>query len=215
MTDSVQKETADGYDKVAANYAKQYQHELDYKAFDRKMLQLLTEKVADNGQICDMGCGPGQIAAYLHSIGADACGIDLSEQMVIEAGKLNPEIPFQQGNMLKLEKVADNSFAGIAAFYCIIHIPYDRVVDALKELRRVLKPGGHLLLTFHIGDEVRHLDTWFEHPVNVDFRFFEVEHMKDYLQSAGFTLAEIIERENYPEEVETRRAYLFAKKDRE
>lgn len=210
MDDNFQRDTADGYDKVATHYAGKYQHELDYKAFDRKMLQLLAEKVGDSGQICDMGCGPGQIASYLHSIGADVSGIDLSEQMVIEAGKLNPEITFQQGNMLNLNKVADNKFAGIAAFYCIIHIPYDRVVDALKELRRVLKPGGHLLLTFHIGDEIRHIESWFEEDVNVDFRFFEVAHMKDYLQLAGFTLAEIIERENYPEEVATRRAYFFA-----
>ena len=215
MSDSIQKNTAESYDKVASQYAGQFQHELDYKAFDRKMLQLLAEKVGDGGQICDMGCGPGQIANYLHSIGANACGIDLSEQMVIQAQKLNPEIPFQQGDMLNLNEVADNTFAGIAAFYCIIHIPYDRVVDALKELRRVLKPGGHLLLTFHIGDELRHLDSWFEQAVNVDFRFFEVDHMKDYLQTAGFTLAEVIEREAYPEEVDTRRAYFFAKKDTE
>lgn len=212
MDDNFQKNTADSYDKVATNYTEKLHDELDYKAFDRKMLQLLAEKVGDSGQICDMGCGPGQIASYLQTIGADVSGIDLSEQMVLEAGKLNPEITFQQGDMLNLNKVADDTFAGMAAFYCIIHIPYDKVVDALKELRRVLKPGGHLLLTFHIGDEIRHLDTWFEKSVNVDFRFFEVQHMKEYLESAGFTLAEVIERENYPEEVATRRGYLFAQK---
>jgi len=211
MSDSFQKDTADAYDKVANHYAEKYQHELNYKAFDRKMLQLLAEKVGDAGQICDMGCGPGQIAAYLHQQGVDVSGIDLSEQMAIEAGRLNPEIIFQQGNMLNLDKVADNTFAGIAAFYSIIHVPYDRVVDALKELRRVLKPGGHLLLAFHIGDEIRHSDSWFEQVVNLDFRFFEVAHMKDYLQTAGFTLAEVIEREAYPEEVQTRRGYLFAR----
>ena len=45
--------------------------------------------------------------------------------------------------MLALE-IADETFAGIAAFYSIIHIPRTDVVRALTELRRVLKPCGLL-----------------------------------------------------------------------
>jgi ubiquinone/menaquinone biosynthesis C-methylase UbiE len=212
MSDSFQQDTADSYNKVASDYAQQFQHELDHKAFDRKMLELLHEKVGQSGAICDMGCGPGQIAAYLHGLGADVCGIDLSEQMIAEAQKLHPAITFQQGTMLHLDKVADYSFGGIAAFYCIIHIPPEQVVTALKEFYRVLKAGGHLLLTFHIGTETRHFDTWFEQDVNVDFRFYEVQQMKEFLLAAGFSLAEIIQREPYPEEAQTHRAYLFAQK---
>ncbi|MCB8961560.1 MAG: hypothetical protein H6651_14675 [Ardenticatenales bacterium] len=50
--------------------------------------------------------------------------------------------------MLPLTGVASASFAGIAAFYSIIHIPRPQVVQALRELRRILLPGGTLLLTF-------------------------------------------------------------------
>ncbi len=111
------------YDRVAAEYAQQFRDEMDKKPFDRKMLDWLAEKVDGLGMVCDMGCGPGQIACYLHGRGVKACGVDLSSEMVRHAQQLNPEIPFQQGDMLALTDVADNSHGGIAAFYSIIHVP--------------------------------------------------------------------------------------------
>jgi SAM-dependent methyltransferase len=212
VDDSFASSTASSYDKVAAAYADKFQHELKAKPFDRKMLALLVEKTGGRGPLCDLGCGPGQVAAYLHQLGTDVIGIDLSPEMVRQAGKLYPEIPFRAGNMLTLDGIEDRAFAGIAAFYSIIHIPREQVVTALEAMRRVLQNQGKLLLTFHIGDEVRHLETWFEKPVALDFIFFEVQEMKGYLQSAGFILEEVITREAYPSEVQTRRAYLFAAK---
>ncbi len=131
---------------------------MDKKPFDRKMLDWLAEKVDGLGMVCDMGCGPGQIACYLHGRGVKACGVDLSSEMVRHAQQLNPEIPFQQGDMLALTDVADNSHGGIAAFYSIIHVPRPSVVQALQELKRALRPGGILLLAFHIGREMIHLN---------------------------------------------------------
>ena len=156
----------------------------------------------------------GQIAGYLHEQGASSCGIDLSPGMIEQARQLNPDIPFQVGDMLSLSEVKNESFGGIACFYSIIHISPDKLNQALKELRRVLRPDGVLLVTFHIGDEIRHLDEWWEHKVSLDFRFFQTQHIKDVLVDADFTLTEVIERDPYPEpvEVQTRRAYLFARK---
>jgi ubiquinone/menaquinone biosynthesis C-methylase UbiE len=148
------------YDRVAEEYAEHFRNEMDKKPFDRKMLEWLAEKVNGLGVICDMGCGPGQIARYLHSCAVKACGVDLSSEMVKQARRLNPDIPFQQGNMLALTSVKDNSYGGIAAFYSIIHIPRSSVVVALHELKRVLCPKGVLLLTFHIGEETVHRDEW-------------------------------------------------------
>src|SRR5438105_999623 len=178
--------TQSSYDLVAEEYAEQFRDEMDKKPFDRKMLDWLAEKVNGLGVICDMGCGPGQIARYLHSRGVAVCGIDLSPAMVVEAKRLNPDISFQQGDMLALDHVEDNSFGGIAAFYSIIHIPRPRVVDALRELKRVLSPRGVLLIPFHIGRETLHKDEFLGHEVSLDFHFFETEEMKSYLTSAGF-----------------------------
>lgn len=208
------EELQSSYDRVAENYAKQFRDELAKKPFDRKMLDWLAEKVGSSGVICDMGCGPGQIARYLHSQGAKVCGVDLSSAMVKQARKLNSDIPFQQGDMLALADVADNFFGGIAAFYSIVHIPRQKVVRALQELKRVLRPKGVLLLTFHIGREIKHLNGMLGKEVSLDFFFFETEDMKDYLRTAGFELEEAIERDPYSEEVEyqSRRAYIFARK---
>jgi SAM-dependent methyltransferase len=208
------EELQSSYDRVAEDYAKQFRDEMDKKPFDRKMLDWLAEKVGGSGVICDMGCGPGQIARYLHTQGVKVCGVDLSPAMVQQAQGLNPDIPFQRGDMLALANVADNSYGGIAAFYSIVHIPRQKVVRALQELKRVLRPKGVLLLTFHIGQEIKHLDEWWGKEVSLDFLFFETEEVKSYLAEAGFELEEMIVRDPYPETVEyqSRRAYMFAKK---
>jgi SAM-dependent methyltransferase len=202
-----------GYDPVAEDYAREFRDEMSKKPFDRKMLDWLAEKVNGLGTICDLGCGVGQVAGYLHGCGASAYGIDLSAEMIKQARLLNPDVAFQQGNMLALTEVAENSFGGIAAFYSIIHIPRPSLVDAMREMKRVLRPGGRLLLTFHIGQKVVHFDEWWDKPVSLDFYFFETEEMKGHLTQAGFELEEVIERDPYPDiEVQTRRAYIFARK---
>ncbi len=203
--------TQSSYDAVSDLYAEKFQDEMDQKPFDRDCLARLIKKVHGLGPICDLGCGPGQIARYLHRQGVETLGVDLSPAMIAEAQRLNPEIPFHQGNILSLPD-ADSSWGGIAAFYCIIHIPPEKVVQALKEMKRVLKPGGVLLLAFHIGSQVDHLDVWWERSVNVDFHYYQPEQMEAWLVQAGFTLEEIIVRDPNPEvEVATRRAYIFSR----
>jgi SAM-dependent methyltransferase len=210
--DEIISNTQKSYDQVAAEYAEKFKDEMDDKPFDRDCLDRLAREVGDLGPICDMGCGPGQIARYLHRKGIPTLGVDLSERMVVEAQRLNPNIEFHQGNMLSLPD-DDNSWGGIAAFYCIIHIPREKIVDALREMKRVLRPGGILLLTFHIGEEVKHLDEWWEKPVILDFAFYQPGEMEYWLREAGYELMETLVREPNPEvEVATRRAYLFARK---
>ena len=206
------RNTQVSYDAVAPEYAEKFKDEMNDKPFDRDCLDRLAREVGDLGPICDMGCGPGQIARYLHRQGVDTLGVDISPQMTTEAQRLNPEIPFHQGNMLALPDT-DNSWGGIAAFYCIIHIPRNQVLIALREMKRVLKPGGVLLITFHIGQEIKHLDEWWEKPVNLDFAFYEPDEMESWLKDAGFELVETLVREPNPEvEYASRRAYLFATK---
>jgi SAM-dependent methyltransferase len=206
------QDTQNGYDAVSHEYAEKFKDEMDDKPFDRDCLDRLAREIGELGPICDMGCGPGQIARYLHRKGVKALGVDLSSKMVAEAQRLNPEIHFHQGNMLSLPD-EDNAWGGIAAFYCIIHIPREQVVDALREMKRVLKPGGVLLVTFHIGTETKHFNQWWDKPVSLDFMYYLPDQMEGWLKEAGYELMETLIREPNPEvEVATKRAYLFARK---
>lgn len=201
-----------GYDAVAAEYAARIFDELQHKALDRELLDRFALQVQGAGPVCDLGCGPGHVARYIHSRAVDVFGIDLSPRMVELARELNPGIEFRQGDMTSLES-ADDSWAGIAAFYSIIHIAPELMVETLRELRRVLKPNGLLLLSFHIGSESIHLDEWWGHKVSVDFFFLDPKTMVSQLIDAGFEVEETIEREPYPDvEHQSRRAYIFARK---
>ncbi len=200
------------YNRVAEEYARRIFDELAHKPLDRQLLDRLAERVRGLGPVCDMGCGPGHIARYLHDRGVEVCGVDLAPGMVEQARQLNPDIAFTQANMLALD-VADDAWGGIAAFYSIIHIPRADVIQALRELKRVLRPGGVLLLAFHIGEETVHLDEWWGTPVALDFTFFRPDEMAGYLQTAGFAVEEVIERAPYAEvEHQSRRGYIFARK---
>lgn len=200
------------YDRIADEYALRIYDELRHKPLDRELLDRFAERVGNSGTVCDMGCGPGQVARYLQERGVSVCGIDLSQEMVESARRLNPGIPFQQGDMLSLE-VADEAWDGIAAFYSLLHIPRPQIGQALAEFKRVLKPGGLLLTAFHIGEGAIHRNEMWGQAVNLDFLLFHSEEMAEYLSEAGFTAEEVIEREPYPEvEHPSRRAYIFAVK---
>jgi SAM-dependent methyltransferase len=201
-----------GYNRVAGQYVARIFNELDHKPLDRLLLDRFAESVRDVGRVCDLGCGPGHVAGYLHQRGVNVFGVDLSSSMVDQARQLCLGIEFKTGNMLSLE-LETESLAGIVAFYSIIHVPRDEVVTALCEIKRVLEPGGRLFLAFHIGDDILHLDELWGESVSLDFVFFQPEEMSNYLEQAGFEIEEIIERGPYKDvEHQSRRAYIFSRK---
>jgi SAM-dependent methyltransferase len=200
------------YDRVADEYVRHIYDELDHKPFDRQLLDQFAERARDMGLVCEIGSGPGHVARYLAQRGATVCGIDLSPAMVERARKLNPGLEFTQGDMLALD-VRDEAFAGIVAFYSIIHIPREQVQIALREFRRVLQRGGLLLLAFHIGEGLKHLDEWWGYTVSVDTFFFTSQEMAGYTELAGFRIEDVIERPPYEGvEYPSHRGYILAKK---
>lgn len=202
--------TRESYDAVASEYAARFADELSHKPFDRELLDRFAERLRDKGLVADVGCGPGQITRYLWDRGLAMCGIDLSPEMIAAAREAHPEIPFETGDMQHLD-VEDGAWAGISAFYSIIHIPREEITDTLKEFLRVVAQGGVLLLTCHIGNETLHLDEWFGASVDVDFHYFERAEMEGYLSRAGFDVEQVLERGPYAEvEAQTHRAYFIA-----
>ena len=199
------------YDRVAANYADEFFSELERKPFDRELLDEFARRITGIGQVCEIGCGPGQISRYLKDRAADVCGIDLSNEMVKQARRLNPDIQFASGDMLALE-CADAAFGAIVCFYAIIHLRREDVKRALQEMNRVLQPGGPLLLSFHGGEASLHRDQWYDKAVSIEVTLFTKDEMSGYVEEAGFEIEKIVEREPYEFEYPTQRLYLLARK---
>lgn len=201
------------YDRVADAYAAAIFDELKNKPFDREVLLRFARATAGRGRVCDLGCGPGQVARFLHEAGADAFGLDLSDGMVAEARKLSPGIEFRQGNMLALP-LDDGSLAGIAAFYAIVNLPAELRPQVFGEMARALMPGGLLLLTFHIGGAVLGVRELWGRPITMEFYTLDKATILGELERAGFAIEECLERDPYPPPIEhqSRRAYVFARK---
>ena len=212
MVSQTRADVRDSYDRVAGEYARRIAGELAHKPLDRTLLDAFAERVRGAGPVADPGCGPGHVAHYLAGRGVEASGIDLSPRMVERARELHPGVPFGVGDLTALE-AADGSWAGAVAYYSLIHLPRPSVAPALAEIARVLRPGAPLFVAFHAGEETRHMDEWWGHPVTLDFVFFTPDEMSGNLRHAGFEVEQVTEREPYPEvEARTRRACITAVK---
>jgi SAM-dependent methyltransferase len=208
------------YDAVAATYTERVHDELRNKPLDRGLLhafadQLVSEHRPD-AAVCDMGCGPGHVGAFLAARGLTVTGIDLSPSMIERARALHPEMTFEVGSMTALD-VPDASFQGIAAFYSIIHLSTDAEVRAaLSEFHRILSVDGLLLVAVHLGeggDEIEHADAMLGVSVDIDFRLFDVEQLAAAVTAAGFAIEARLVRSPYEGvEVQTTRAYLLARR---
>jgi SAM-dependent methyltransferase len=200
------------YDAVAREYAERFVGELRHKPLDRELLTRLATEVSERGEVCDLGCGPGQTTAYLHSCEVHACGLDISAETLREATRLHPGVVFEQGDMLGLPR-ADETVAGVVAFYAIVHFSSAQLRRALAEIYRVLQPEGRLLLAFHAGEGAVRVEEFLGRPVTLEFAYFRPADIADELASAGFVKVEVIERDPYPDvEYPSRRAYVFASK---
>jgi ubiquinone/menaquinone biosynthesis C-methylase UbiE len=213
MNNDVTRPICQSYDKIAEAYARELFGELKHKPFDQELLDRFAAGTLGRGQVCDKGCGPGQVARYLHDAGASVFGLDLSPRMIEVARRFNPNISFREGNMMALD-LPDTALTGIAAFYAIVNIPEESLTAVFREMHRVLQPGGLLLMAFHIGTEVIQKEELRGQVISMDFFFFQPLSIRLKLEAVGFAIEEIIEREPYAPEVEyqSRRAYIYAKK---
>lgn len=103
---------------------------------------------ASGKRALDVGTGTGQLAVYLARAGFSVTGIDISPAMVTHARRYAAEqqcdIDFQTGDAEALA-FGDHQFDVVVSRNCLWTLPHPH--RALAEWRRVLKPGGHLMVS--------------------------------------------------------------------
>jgi SAM-dependent methyltransferase len=197
------------YDAIAEQYAEQYFDELDGKPFDRDVLDRFAATLKHRGRVCDLGCGPGQIARYLAAHGVDAFGIDASASMVATARRLNTTLEFRQGHFFHLP-FADGELAGVAAFYCLIHCARGELCRAVAEIHRVLASDGRFLMAVHAGEGQVGREEAYGKRVALVATLFSEDEVRAALTAARFRVDELATREPYPFEYPSRRIYATA-----
>jgi tRNA (uracil-5-)-methyltransferase TRM9 len=110
-------------------------------------LKFLFEDLKEREKVLDLGCGNGRWYKIFKEKKVDYFGIDNSEKLIEIAKENFPEAKFFVGDALNLP-FQDDFFDKVYSIALLHHIPSeDFRIRVLKEAKRVLKPGGILILT--------------------------------------------------------------------
>ncbi|GEB54572.1 class I SAM-dependent DNA methyltransferase [Streptomyces gardneri] len=209
-------DTRRSYDTVAVDYERLLGEQLATTPLDRAMLAAFVEKVDtfDGPRaVGDLGCGTGRVAAHLRELGADVFGVDLSPGMIAVARETYPGVRFEVGSMTALD-LPDASLGGALSWYSTVHMPEAELSACFAEFRRVLAPGGFVLVAFKVGDERVRLEQAYGHEVALDVYRWSPDRIAELLAAAGLVEAARLVREPDPVE-STPQAFLLARRPRD
>ncbi|WP_405783339.1 class I SAM-dependent methyltransferase [Streptomyces sp. NBC_00859] len=191
--------TRSAYDAAAPVYAQLFRDELRDRPLDRAILSAFAELVVSasgDGQVADLGCGPGHITAHLSELAVKVFGVDVSPAMIESARQAYPALRFDVGSMAALD-IADGILEGVLSRWSLIHTPPPELPSVLAEFHRVLKPGGHLLLGFSASDGPSHPSQVFDHAVTPAYRW-SPDHLAAMLRESGLHEVARMVREPQP-----------------
>ncbi len=130
------------------------------------------------GRVLEIGCGGGRDAQELIALGYRYVGIDISAGFLTQARLNNPLALFLRMSAYDLA-FKENSFAGFWASAVLLHLPKNRVRQALEELHRVTRPKGVGFISVKEGQGEGLIDQRF-------FAFYSQEEFASLLKTNGF-----------------------------
>ncbi len=200
------------YDLLAQKYHDLFKDELSQKEYDRKLIDQFALYFSPDSIIYDAGCGPsGHIGKYLFDKGLNVTGIDISEKCINLAKKYNRDMAFKRMDMMNLQ-INDRSIDGIIAFYSIIHTPKDSIDKIFQEFKRVLKPGGKILLAVKEGKGEGLENNILDSDLSIHFSYFSKNEVEAYFGAVGFKIIFLECRTPYSDEINISRIYAIAEK---
>jgi demethylmenaquinone methyltransferase/2-methoxy-6-polyprenyl-1,4-benzoquinol methylase len=110
---------------------------------DVRWRRLAAEVVERGDRVLDACCGTGDLAIAAARRGGRVTGLDFSARMLERARRKAPELEWVQGDLLALP-FADGSFDAATVGFGVRNVA--DLAAALRELRRVLRPGGRLAI---------------------------------------------------------------------
>lgn len=138
---------ADSYDAMAEAYDADTERNAYNALYERPGTISLLPPVAGL-DVLDAGCGTGPLSAWLVGQGARVVGVDASARMVeLARARALPGASFSVADLGEPLAFGDDAFDLVVASL-VLHYLRDWVAP-LRELRRVLRPGGALVLSTH------------------------------------------------------------------
>jgi len=203
--------TRQAYNLAVQKYHDLFHNEMNEKEYDRKLLDSFSAKFNKDSLICDAGCGPsGHIGRYLFDKGIKVVGVDISEKCVELARLNNPKIKFECADISKMP-FDNNSFDGLISYYSIINTPKIYLGRIFAEFRRVLKPGGNLLVAVKVGTNEGYIDDLLGIKTKIYSTLFTQEEIVAYFSQAGFLLEFFDKRNPYDFEISNERIFAIGK----
>ena len=157
---------------------------------------LASANLFPDANVLDAGCGPGYVAGCASILGASCQGVDFAPEMIAEARKRFPHIPFEVGDIQNL-KVEDQSQDAVLSNIVLFHVTDP--LKAMKEAHRVLKPGGAFAFSQWCGPAQSecyqmlfgvlnaHADMSLADPAPDAFRLSDPEQVSAMLREAEFS----------------------------
>jgi ubiquinone/menaquinone biosynthesis C-methylase UbiE len=160
----------------------------DMHELDRQRIERWAKRI--DGEVIDVGCGPGHWTEFLHRRGVDVQGIDLVPEFIDSARVRFPDVSFRVASLRDLD-VPDASLHGVLAWYSLIHVPPNEMPAVLSEIARALAPGGRLLMGFFEGAAAEP----FAHAITPAY-YWSVNHMRHMLSGSGFEVLDVETRQD-------------------
>ncbi|GAB3710841.1 class I SAM-dependent DNA methyltransferase [Mariniluteicoccus flavus] len=200
------------YDQVAEDYAAHFPGTEPEQPIELAFLDHFLSLLPDDPDILDAGSGTGRMSRLLSDRGCRVRAVDVSPGMVTVARRNHPDIPAEVASITAIP-FPNSTFDGILAWYSTIHLADADLPQAIREITRVLKPGGLTLIAFQAGQGSREVGEGYRrlgHDVTLVRHHRTADDVAHLLEEHGLTQTARLVRAPAPGFEREDQAFLIA-----